>query len=84
MKYLIDENKQINNTAIAKASSVILQAKMEILSDLLEPYKGVIGTTASVAAYFHQLSGAVICHTIHKQQSTVGHSILPFLAGAMM
>lgn len=35
---------------------------MDTFSDLLEPYKSVIGQTASVAAYFHQLSGAVICH----------------------
>lgn len=70
--------------AFTNIYSVILEAKMETLAVLLEPHKTIIATVASAGAYLNQLSGAVVCNTIRKQNSTVGHSIMPFLAGAMM
>lgn len=57
---------------------------MESLAVILEPHKDLIATSAAIVTYIHQLSGAVICNTIRKQKSTVGHSVLPFLAGAVM
>lgn len=57
---------------------------MESLSVLLEPHKNTISSAAAGVTYLQQLSGAVLCNTIRKQKSTVGHSIMPFLAGAIM
>lgn len=57
---------------------------MESFAVLLEPYKDLIATSAATVTYFHQLSGAVICNDIRKQKSTVGFSVLPFLAGVVM
>lgn len=57
---------------------------MEFLAVLLEPYTGTIVAAASYATYMHQLSGLVICNAIRKQKSTVGHSIMPFLAGLVL
>lgn len=57
---------------------------MESLAVILEPYKDVIASTAATVTYFHQLSGAVVCNTIRKQKSTVGQSVMPFLAGTIM
>lgn len=57
---------------------------MESLAVLLKPYTGLIVTAASYATYLHQMSGLVICNAIRKQKSTVGHSIMPFMAGLVM
>lgn len=57
---------------------------LEKLAVCLEPHKDLIANSAAIVTYFHQLSGAVICNSIRKQKSTVGHSVLPFLAGAIM
>lgn len=58
--------------------------KMESLALFLEPYKDLISNSAATVTYLHQLSGAVICKNIYKQKSTVGFSVLPFLAGLVM
>lgn len=57
---------------------------MESFAILLEPYKDLIATSAALVTYLHQLSGAVLCNSIRKQKSTVGHSVLPFLAGTVI
>lgn len=57
---------------------------MESLALFLEPYKDLISNSAATVTYLHQLSGAVICKNIYKQKSTVGFSVLPFLAGLVM
>lgn len=57
---------------------------MESLAVFLEPYKGVISTSASAVTYLHQLSGAVVCNSIRKEKSTADRSIMPFLIGGVM
>ncbi|XP_031632133.1 sugar transporter SWEET1-like [Contarinia nasturtii] len=57
---------------------------MESFAVLLEPYKDLISSSAAIVTYLHQLSGLAICNDIRKQKSTVGFSILPFLAGTVI
>lgn len=57
---------------------------MDLLADLLTPYKDIIATTATVVTTAHFFSGAVICYDIKKQGNTKGFDAMPFLGGLVL
>jgi len=57
---------------------------MEELAAALQPYKGLVGTVASVVTIAQFFSGAVICKDIHKNKSTAGISSMPFIGGLVI
>lgn len=69
-----------SSTALYIVKAVI----MESLAVFLGPYKSIIGSTAAIVTYLHQLSGAIVCNSIRKEKSTAKRSLIPFLAGGVM
>ncbi|XP_050498588.1 sugar transporter SWEET1 [Diabrotica virgifera virgifera] len=54
---------------------------MEALSNILQPYKNVVGQTASIVTIAQFFSGAFICKDIYKKKSTAGIQAVPFIGG---
>ncbi|KAF2883526.1 hypothetical protein ILUMI_22642 [Ignelater luminosus] len=57
---------------------------MEALSKSLQPYKGLIGSVASVVTIAQFFSGGVICNDIYKRKTTAGVSAMPFVGGLVI
>lgn len=57
---------------------------MEGLSRSLQPYKGIIGSVASVVTIAQFFSGGVICKDIYNRKTTAGVSAMPFVGGLVM
>lgn len=57
---------------------------MEDLSESLQPYKGIIGTTASIVTIGQFFSGSVICRDIYNSKSTKGTPAMPFVGGIIL
>ncbi|KAJ3650216.1 hypothetical protein Zmor_021917 [Zophobas morio] len=57
---------------------------METLSQILLPYKDIIGTTASYLTIAQFFSGVFICLDIRKKGNTKDISSVPFVGGIMM
>ncbi|XP_038215827.1 sugar transporter SWEET1-like [Zerene cesonia] len=57
---------------------------METLSNLLQPYKHIVATTAETVTMLQMFSGVFMCWDIYKQKSTKGNDIMPFLFGLIM
>ncbi|CAK1582317.1 unnamed protein product [Parnassius mnemosyne] len=57
---------------------------MEALSDVLQPYKEIVGSVAGIVTVAQMFSGSFICYDIYKQGNTRGIGIAPFLGGIVM
>ncbi|CAG9585840.1 unnamed protein product [Danaus chrysippus] len=57
---------------------------MEVLSDILQPYKELVGTVAGIVTTGQMFSGSFICYDIYKQGNTKGTSIMAFIGGFIM
>ncbi|XP_022125275.1 sugar transporter SWEET1 [Pieris rapae] len=57
---------------------------MEALSNILQPYKAIVGTVAAVVTIGQMFSGSFLCYDIYKQKSTKGVGIMPFIGGLVM
>ncbi|XP_026742847.1 sugar transporter SWEET1 [Trichoplusia ni] len=56
----------------------------EVLADVLQPYKDLVGNIAAIVTVGQMFSGSFICWDIYKQKSTAGIGIMPFLGGIVM
>ncbi|XP_044734441.1 sugar transporter SWEET1 [Chrysoperla carnea] len=57
---------------------------MEALSEILQPYKDVVGLVASVLTIGQFFSGVLICKEIYDAKSTQGKSAMPFIGGTVL
>lgn len=57
---------------------------MEVVSDILQPYKELVGTVAGIVTTGQMFSGSFICYDIYKQGNTKGTSIMVFIGGFIM
>ncbi|KAJ8946983.1 hypothetical protein NQ318_019064 [Aromia moschata] len=57
---------------------------MEALSRSLQPYKDVIGQTASVVTIGQFFSGAFVCKDIYRKGTTKGTPATPFVGGIVV
>lgn len=57
---------------------------MEALSNILQPYKAIVGTVAAVVTIGQMFSGSFICYDIYKQKSTQGIGVIVFIGGMVM
>ncbi|XP_047021947.1 sugar transporter SWEET1 isoform X2 [Helicoverpa zea] len=57
---------------------------LDVLADVLQPYKEVVGNTAAIVTVGQMFSGSFICWDIYKQGGTRGIGIMPFLGGIIM
>ncbi|XP_038215336.1 sugar transporter SWEET1-like [Zerene cesonia] len=57
---------------------------MEALSNILQPYKSIVGTVAAVVTIGQMFSGSFLCYDIYKQRSTKGIGIMPFAGGLII
>lgn len=57
---------------------------MDLLADVLQPYKELVGTVAAVVTMAQMGAGGFICWDVYKQGSTRGIGIMPFLGGLIM
>ncbi|XP_014368003.1 sugar transporter SWEET1 [Papilio machaon] len=57
---------------------------MEMLSDVLQPYKELVGSVAAIVTIGQMFSGSFICYDVYKQGNTRGITIAPFLGGVVM
>ncbi|XP_068629752.1 sugar transporter SWEET1 [Battus philenor] len=57
---------------------------MEVISDMLQPYKELVGSVAAIVTIGQMFSGSFICYDIYKQGNTRGISVAPFLGGVVM
>ncbi|XP_013138932.1 PREDICTED: sugar transporter SWEET1-like [Papilio polytes] len=57
---------------------------MEALSDVMQPYKELVGSVAAIVTIGQMFSGSFICYDVYKQGSTRGITIAPFLGGVVM
>lgn len=57
---------------------------MEHLSEILQPYKELVGSIASVVTIGQFLAGGFICKDVYKKGSTDGISSNPFVGGIVM
>ncbi|KAI8435370.1 hypothetical protein MSG28_003689 [Choristoneura fumiferana] len=59
-------------------------SKMEALSDILQPYKDLVGTVAAIVTMGQMFSGTFMCYEIYKQSNTRGVPMMPFSGGLVM
>ncbi|XP_060800351.1 sugar transporter SWEET1 [Amyelois transitella] len=57
---------------------------MEALSNVLQPYKDLVGAVAAVVTIGQMFSGSFLCWDVYKQGHTRGVSATPFLGGLVM
>ncbi|XP_063619961.1 sugar transporter SWEET1 [Cydia splendana] len=57
---------------------------MEALSDVLQPYKEIVGTIAAVVTMGQMFSGSFMCWDFYKQGDTKGVPLLCFAGGLVM
>ncbi|XP_073944467.1 sugar transporter SWEET1 [Choristoneura fumiferana] len=57
---------------------------MEALSDILQPYKDLVGTVAAIVTMGQMFSGTFMCYEIYKQSNTRGVPMMPFSGGLVM
>ncbi|KAJ2952480.1 hypothetical protein O0L34_g6798 [Tuta absoluta] len=57
---------------------------MEAISDMLQPYKELVGSVAAIVTIGQMFSGSFMCYDIYKQGSTRGVGIMPFVGGFIM
>lgn len=57
---------------------------MEFLSKILQPYKNVVSTAASILTIAQFFSGAFVCKDIYKKGTTKGVPATPFIGGVVM
>ncbi|CAH0718730.1 unnamed protein product, partial [Brenthis ino] len=58
--------------------------KMEVLGDILQPYKDPVAIITRIVTMSQMFSGAFVCLEIYKQGSTKEMGIMHFLGGLMM
>lgn len=57
---------------------------MDLLADVLQPYKELVGQVAAIVTIGQMGSGGFICWDIYKQGNTKGIGIMPFVGGLIM
>ncbi|XP_059061757.1 sugar transporter SWEET1 [Achroia grisella] len=57
---------------------------MEVLADILQPYKELVGNIAAIVTIGQMFSGTFMCWDIYKQGNTSGIPSTPFLGGLVM
>lgn len=57
---------------------------LDVLADVLQPYKELVGSIAAIVTVGQMFSGSFICWDIYKQGNTRGIGIMPFLGGVVM
>lgn len=57
---------------------------MDHLSEILQPYKAVVGKAAEVVTILQMFSGVTMCNDIRKAGKSDEFPIMPFLAGAVL
>ncbi|CAH0702059.1 unnamed protein product [Spodoptera exigua] len=57
---------------------------LDVLADVLQPYKEIVGNIAAIVTVGQMFSGSFICWDIYKQGNTKGIGIMPFLGGVIM
>ncbi|KAJ8931702.1 hypothetical protein NQ314_015349 [Rhamnusium bicolor] len=57
---------------------------MEALSKSLQPFKEIVGQTASIVTIGQFFSGAFVCKDIYKKKSTQGIPATPFIGGIVI
>lgn len=57
---------------------------MEAISQVLQPYKEIIGQVAGILTFFHMLSAMFMLNDIRKKKTTAGTSAIPFLGGFVL
>ncbi|XP_059618929.1 sugar transporter SWEET1 [Phlebotomus argentipes] len=56
---------------------------MEVISNLLQPYKGIVSAAAGIATTAQFFSGAFVCNDIRKAGSAEKFPFLPFIGGTV-
>lgn len=57
---------------------------LDLMADVLQPYKDLVGTIAVIVTTAQMGSGSFICWDIYKQGNTRGIGIMPFAGGIIM
>lgn len=57
---------------------------MEAISQLLQPYKEIIGQVAGIVTFGQMLSAVFLLNDIRKKKTTKGSPIIPFLGGFVL
>lgn len=58
--------------------------RMDRLSEILQPYKAVVGKSAEVVTMLQMFSGVTMCNDIRKAGKADDFPFMPFLAGAVL
>lgn len=57
---------------------------IETISNILEPYKTIVGTVAGIVTLLQMFSGIPVVLDIKRRGSTTGFPIMPFLGGLVL
>lgn len=57
---------------------------MERISEILQPYKEIIGQVAGIVTFGQMLSAVFMLNDVRKKGTTRGASIVPFLGGIVL
>lgn len=57
---------------------------LEALSEVLQPYKELVGNAAAIVTVLQMFSGCFVCNDIRRKGTSEGFSPMPFIGGCAL